>query len=115
MGRCIINYKALGKRLQEQRRMLGFSQCEAAEKLDLSTSFYSRLERGERVASLETLIKIANYFELSLDFLFQESLMQNISDSQRAELAQAFIGKSPSQTEKLIGWLSVLSGNIEKL
>jgi len=91
------------------------SQCEAAEMLDLSTSFFSRLERGERVASLGTLIKISNCFELSLDFLLQDSLVQNISEPQRVELAQACTGKSPSQAERLINWLKMLSENIDRL
>jgi len=115
MGGKIINYKALGKRIQLRRRQLGLSQCEAAEQLNLSTSFYSRLERGERVASMETLIRMANYYELSLDFLFQESLEQDISDTQKAELAQAFTGKSQLQTDQLINWLNVLSDNIDRL
>ena len=111
----IINCKALGERIQLRRRQLGLSQNEAAEKLDLSTSFYSRLERGERVASIETLIKMAKYYELSLDFLLQESLAQDFSQMQKAELAQAFTGKSEMQTEQLINWLSVLSDNIDRL
>ena len=115
MADKVINYKALGEKIQLRRRQLGFSQCEAAEMLDLSTSFFSRLERGERVASLETLIKISNCFELSLDFLLQESLTQNVSDSQKVELAQACTGKSPSQADRLIGWLKMLSENIDRL
>ena len=111
----IINCKALGKKLQIRRRQLGLSQCEAAEILDLSTSFYSRLERGERTASLEAIIRIAKCYELSLDFLLQESLEQELFDAQKAELAQAFTGKSSSQADRLISWLSVLSENIDKL
>ena len=115
MAEKIINYKALGSKIQVRRRQLGMSQSDAAEVLDLSTSFYSRLERGERVASLETLIKISNCFDLSLDFLLKESLTQNVSDSQKAELAQACTGKSPSQAERLIKWLKMLSENIDRL
>ena len=115
MGGKTINYKALGKRLQLRRRQLGLSQCQAAEEMNLSTSFYSRLERGERVASMETLIRMANYYELSLDFLFQDSLEPDMSGMQEAKLAQAFNGKSPCQTDQLINWLNVLSDNIDKL
>ena len=111
----IINYKALGNKIQVRRRQLGMSQCEAAEVLDISTSFYSRLERGERVASLETLIKIANCFELSLDFLLQESLKHEKTNKLHTELLQLFIDKSPEQTERLINWLKMLSDNVDDL
>jgi len=70
MADSVVNYKSLGERIQRRRQQLGLSQSGAAEKLELSTSFYSRVERGEKVASLETIIKIANIFELSLDYLF---------------------------------------------
>lgn len=111
----IVDYKALGRRIQKRRLQLGISQSIAAEKLDLSTSFYSRVERGERVASLETLIKIANCFELSLDYLLQESLTQSVSNEVSAEFAQIFVDKPQDKAELLIRWLKVLSDNIDEL
>ena len=110
-----VNYVALGKRIHVRRQQLGLSQSAAAEKLDLSTSFYSRVERGEKVASLETLTKIANCFDSSLDFLLQDSLHQGVSESLRAELTQVFAGKKPEQCERLVKWLRVLSSNIDVL
>ena len=94
---------------------MGISQQYASEKLNLSTSFYSRVERGEKVASLETIIKIANYFELSLDFLFKDSLKKGVPDSLMVELAQIFTDKTPEQAERLVGWLRVLSENFDRL
>ena len=111
----IVDYKALGERIQQRRQQLGLSQQTASEKLDLSTSFFSRVERGEKVASLETLIKIANFFEFSLDFLLQDSLNKTVSDELQAEIAQIFTDKTPEQTERLVDWLKVLSENIHRL
>ena len=62
MADKIVDYRALGRRIQERRQQLGLSQIDAAEKLDISVSFFSRVERGEKVASLETIIKIARFF-----------------------------------------------------
>lgn len=115
MGDKFINYKALGERIQQRRRQLGLSQQTAAEKLDLSTSFFSRVERGEKVASLETLIKIANFFEFSLDFLLQDSLDKTVSGELQADIAQIFNDKTPEQSERLIEWLKMLSANIDRL
>ena len=111
----IVDYRALGERIQQRRQQLGISQQEAAEKLDLSTSFFSRVERGEKVASLETLIKIANVFEFSLDFLLQDSLDKTISEELQAEIAQIFNDKSTDQTRRLIEWLKVFSENMDRL
>ena len=115
MAGKIVNYKALGVRIQQRRLQLGLSQSEAAEKLDLSISFFSRIERGEKVASLETIIKIANFFKLSLDFLFQDSIKKSASDKLQMELSQIFTDKSPKQTEHLMDWLKILSENIDRL
>ena len=115
MADKIVNYKALGERIQQRRLQLGLSQSEAAEKLDLSISFFSRIERGEKVASLETIIKIVNFFEFSLDFLFQDSIKKGVSDNLQIELLQIFIDKSPKQAERLIDWLKMLSENINRL
>ncbi|MCL2083522.1 MAG: helix-turn-helix domain-containing protein [Oscillospiraceae bacterium] len=115
MNDKIVNYKALGKRIQQRRQELGLSQQATSEKLDLSTSFFSRVERGEKVASLETLIKIANVFEFSLDFLLQDSLDKTVSDDLQIEVAQIFTDKTPEQTKRLMDWLKMLSENIDRL
>ena len=110
-----IDYRALGERIQQRRQQLGLSQQYAAEKLSLSTSFFSRVERGEKIASLETLVRIANYFGFSLDFLLQDSLEKSVPDKVHAEIAQIFTDKSPEQSERLIEWLKMLSENIDRL
>lgn len=35
----------------------------------LSTDLYGKYERGERQPDIETLIKLANYYKVSLDYL----------------------------------------------
>ena len=110
-----IDYTALGERVQRRRVQVGLSQQEAAERLNLSTSFYSRVERGEKVASLETLVKVANFFELSLDFLLQDSLTVSLPDRLRVEVVQILMDKPPVQAERLVGWLRVLSENVDRL
>jgi hypothetical protein len=73
------------------------------------------VERGEKVASLETLVKIVNFYGFSLDYLLQESLQKTVPDALQAEIAQVFTDKTPEQTERLLNWLRVMSENLEKL
>ena len=115
MADKVVDYKALGKRIQERRQQLGLSQIAAAERLDLSVSFYSRVERGEKVSSLETLLKIVNFFGFSLDYLLQDSASCGVSDQIQTELVQIFTDKTPEQTKRLVSWLRVLSDNIDSL
>lgn len=61
----IIDYKAMGSRIQECRKNKKLTQEQMAEKLDISVSFISRVERGCVKVSLETLAKIATILEIS--------------------------------------------------
>ena len=115
MADKIVDYIALGERIRQRRQQLGLSQQDTAEKLNLSVSFFSRVERGEKVASLETLIRITNLFGFSLDFLLLESLDKSVPENLQAELAQIFTDKTDEQAERLVSWLKVLSENIDRL
>ena len=111
----VIDYGALGERIQQKRQQSGLSQQEAAERLNLSISFYSRVERGEKVASLETLVKIANFFQLSLDFMLQDSLERGLPDKLQIEITQTLADNPPEQAKRLVTWLKMLSDNMDKL
>lgn len=45
----------IGKKVRHERLRLGWTQEELAEKLDMSASFVSQIERGVRSVSIETL------------------------------------------------------------
>ena len=56
-------------KIKELRIKKGLTQKECAEKLDLGNVCYNRYEMGKREPDIETLKKIANYFNVSLDYL----------------------------------------------
>jgi transcriptional regulator with XRE-family HTH domain len=58
-----------GKRLKELRKRNNLSRRELAEVADLSTSSVNMYERGERSPTLETLDKLASFFNVSTDYL----------------------------------------------
>ncbi len=55
------------KELREKRRI---SQVRLAIELDLNQNSVSRYENGVREADYQTLLAIADYFNVSLDYLF---------------------------------------------
>ena len=69
-----MDYLRLGQRVRRQRKLLGMTQKEVAEKVGISLPFYGHIERGSRKASLETVINIANALGVSADTLLQDSL-----------------------------------------
>ena len=56
-------------RLKELRKKKGISQLRLAMELSISQNSISRYETGEREADYKTLILIADYFNVSIDYL----------------------------------------------
>ena len=56
-------------RLKYLRKMRKISQLRLALDLNMNQNTISRYENLEREADYETLIKFANYFDVSLDYL----------------------------------------------
>jgi len=56
-------------KLKHLRNQKGISQLKLAMDLDLNQNSISRYESGEREADYKTLIKIADYFNVSVDYL----------------------------------------------
>ena len=67
-------YELLGKRIKVKRRQLGLTQEELSEMCGLAPGYVGIIERAEKRASIETLVKIANGLEVSADYLLCDSL-----------------------------------------
>lgn len=69
-----MDYQAFGYRIRQLRKSLKITQSELAERANISASFLGHIERGSRVASLETLISLCNTLHVSPVFLLQDEL-----------------------------------------
>ena len=56
-------------RLKELRKKKGISQLRLATDLNTTQNTISRYETGEREPGIDELIKIADYFHVSIDYL----------------------------------------------
>ncbi|MCI8826707.1 MAG: helix-turn-helix transcriptional regulator [Lachnospiraceae bacterium] len=56
-------------RLKEIRKERNFTQKNVADHLGIAERAYQNYEYGKREPNLKTLIKLANYFDVTLDFL----------------------------------------------
>ncbi len=56
-------------RIRELRKRNGLTQSEVAKALLCDQSLYSRYERGMRSLPLETAVRLALYYDVSLDYL----------------------------------------------
>ena len=60
-------------RLKGLRKEKNISQLKLALDLSMNQNTISRYETGEREADYKTLIKIADYFNVSIDYLLERT------------------------------------------
>ena len=60
-------------RLKALRKQKNISQVKLAMDLDMCQNTVSRYETGEHEADYATLIRIADYFNVSLDYLLERT------------------------------------------
>ncbi len=102
----MIDYQDLGQRIRKLRRAEGLTQEELAEKVDISASFMGHIERGSRIASLETLVALCNVLKTSPNHLLQASLHHALEEHMPAEL-------STEERSRLSAFLRMAQDTIE--
>ena len=60
-------------RLKELRKQKHISQIKLAMDLSVSQNTISRYEQGEREAGYDMLVRIADYFNVSVDYLLERT------------------------------------------
>ncbi len=56
-------------KLKELRKMKGLTQQQVADKLNIGRSTYAQYESNSREPDYETLINLANFYEVTVDYL----------------------------------------------
>lgn len=74
MKRSNVNKILFGKKIKEAREDLNLTQFQLAEKIGISQNFLGDIERGLKLPSIETLLKLSNTLKISLDTMLSDSL-----------------------------------------
>ena len=74
-GGNILKYEGwnVGSTIRRLRKEKNISQLKLALDLSMNQNTISRYETGEREADYKTLIKIADYFNVSIDYLLERT------------------------------------------
>lgn len=70
----ILNYRMIGQRIRSARLKQGFTQEKLAELTELSVQHISNIETASTKLSLQTLVKIANVLDSSVDELLCDNI-----------------------------------------
>lgn len=97
--------KEMGERLAQLRKEAGMRQEDVAEHLGLHKAAVSNYEKGLRSPSDETVMKLADLFHVTTDYLFgretREPEMIDVSelDDESVALLQGFVRRFRSRKE----------------
>ena len=74
LGGDVMKLDTIGKNIRKFRLAKKLRQEDLAEKTDLTTNYIGMVERGEKIPSLETFIKILNALGVSSDMVLTDVL-----------------------------------------
>ncbi|MBE6572829.1 MAG: helix-turn-helix transcriptional regulator [Ruminococcaceae bacterium] len=108
-----IDYKALGARIREARKKNNITQEKLGEICSLSTAHIGHIERGTRIPSLETIVKISSELGVSTDYLLIDSAAN--TDNILYALSRQIEGKDETKIKSFISAVKALADNIDNL
>jgi len=76
----------LGERIKQLRKEKNWQQAELAEKIEADARQISRYEKGKIKPSAETLLKIAQVFDVSIDYLLKDDAPKKLTQIEDKEL-----------------------------
>lgn len=66
-----MRYKLIGEKIKRARNDKELTQEEMAEKLDVSVSFISQVESGEKKFNLDRIIQVSKILEKPIDYFVE--------------------------------------------
>ena len=100
-------------RIKELRENRNISQEKLAEKIGISKSAISMYEQGSRIAPMKIQEKIANFFGVSLDYLWGRKAEENKSSNELSEwLETQLASKDKEQVRKIRNIINEVIKNI---
>ena len=91
------------ERLIELRKEKHVSQRELGNLLGISDAAYGRYERGIAEPNVESLIKLADFYNVSIDYLVGRSDIRNVD-----ELAKKIVSLSDEEKQSVSGLVDLL-------
>lgn len=84
IGDIMINYKLIGQRIRKARLRNSLTQETLAEKIKVSTEYFSKIECGKVKVNLQRLAQISNILDEKTEYLIAGTVLES-SDYLREE------------------------------
>ncbi len=114
MVRSTLDFKQIGKKIKERRKLKGITQEQMAEYLDVNPSHISNIECGRSHPSLNAFVQIANCLECSMDnfisdeYTFTGNKAVLNEDSLYMQISEKLSDCGPEKWEKLMKIIDIM-------
>ena len=106
-----MDYKVLGINVRKCRKGLKMTQEVLAEKINISTVFISQIETGVGKPALETVFKLSNVLNVSIDDLVKNK-DNSITISDNAEMEMLLKGRTYKEINFVTGIVKEMLENL---
>ena len=107
-----INVFDFSKRFRQCREAQKITRKDYCEMVSISKRYLDEIERGNCVPKFDTLVKMANALEVSLDYLFQESLIVGYKEK-ACKLQGSLDNLRPMDREHVLSAIEALISSYE--
>ena len=87
---------ALGKRIRESRINKGYTQQDLADRAEIGVVYISEIERGIKMPSLNSFIRIVDALDVSADYVLRDELPSG-KEYVYTEIAEKLLVLTPGQ------------------
>jgi len=92
-----VNLYEIGRRIQNQRKQMGYTQEQLAEMMNVSIQMISNLERGNKAIRIDNLINLSNILHVSTDYI-----LKGIDTVEDSEILTAGIDMLNARDKKML-------------
>ena len=107
----------LSEILKNLRSTKGVTQDDMAEMLNIKRQTYSAYERGISVPDIAAITKIADYFDVTVDYLLERpnsSSVASMALKSAVEIARVYVGLSAENKLKVLEYAEMLKDKESK-
>lgn len=113
MEHMILDYKALGQKFKTLRMEQKLSQETLAHRCNISASYLSHIEAGNRNLSLDTFVALCRELSVSSDFMLFDQLPKN--DMAALKIMETAKAKGDDSYEHYLSVIKILAEHADKL
>ncbi len=109
-----IDYRVMGQRISRLRKERGFTQEELAERMEITNSYLSNIERNRSIPSLEILIRLCTVLDVTPNDILL-GVNYNSKEYLQSDLSSALEQCRPEEKRLILGFLKLLWSERDKL